>query len=408
MGGVVQKPDSDKGGSLASFRKQFSALQENPKDDPFPWQERLFQDLCRGELPWALDLPTGLGKTSVMAIWYLAFKASAPVPRRLVYVVDRRAVVDQATTVAERIKERLDPTLYVSTLRGQHLDNREWLSDPTAATIIVGTIDMVGSRLLFSGYGVSPKMRPYHAGLLGADTLVVLDEAHLVPPFEALLKTVARDPKSEFGPSVEKHGIVVPRFRLMSLSATGREDTGTEGDRTVFRLTTEDLGHPVVKQRLRAEKRLTLNEVNEASALVEKLAERAWALGTEPRPARVLVYCHSRDDGALKVKAAIDARANKNKTAIPPELLVGGRRAREREALFRWLEDHGFVGERKEAQVPTFLIATSAGEVGVDMDADHMLCDLVLCGVLQYVAHRQQAFLWSTEASFLRHIFWHG
>jgi len=31
-----------------------------------------------------------------------------------------------------------------------------------------------------------------------------------------------------------------------------------------------------------------------------------------------------------------------------------------------------------------------------------------LCGVLRYVAHGQQAFLWSTEASFLRHIFWRG
>ena len=31
-----------------------------------------------------------------------------------------------------------------------------------------------------------------------------------------------------------------------------------------------------------------------------------------------------------------------------------------------------------------------------------------LCGVPQYVAHARQAFLWSTEARFLRHIFWRG
>jgi len=87
---------------LALFRQQFCATQGNA---PFPWQERLFQDFCRGDLPSALDLPTGLGKTSVMAIWYLALEGGAPVPRRLVYVVDRRAVVDQATTVAEKIRE---------------------------------------------------------------------------------------------------------------------------------------------------------------------------------------------------------------------------------------------------------------------------------------------------------------
>jgi CRISPR-associated endonuclease/helicase Cas3 len=76
---------------LAEFQKSFCALQG---DSPFPWQEQLFAEFCRGELPSALDLPTGLGKTSVMTVWYLAFKADSPVPRRLAYVVDRRAVVD--------------------------------------------------------------------------------------------------------------------------------------------------------------------------------------------------------------------------------------------------------------------------------------------------------------------------
>jgi len=140
---------------------------------PLSWQRRLYRDhFLSGELPAALDLPTGLGKTAVMAIWYLALKAGAPLPRRLVYVVDRRAVVDQATTVADDIKRNTgDEKLGVSTLRGQHVDNREWLNDPAAPAIIVGTVDMIGSRLLFSGYGVSRKMRPYHAGLLGADCI---------------------------------------------------------------------------------------------------------------------------------------------------------------------------------------------------------------------------------------------
>ncbi|MFN3351084.1 type I-U CRISPR-associated helicase/endonuclease Cas3, partial [Pseudorhodoplanes sp.] len=314
------------------------------------------------------------------------------IPRRLVYVVDRRAVVDQATAEAEKLRRWLDQdeasadfkariglqnaSLPISTLRGQHIDNREWLADPTASAVVVGTVDMVGSRVLFSGYGVSPKMRPYHAGLLGADTLVVLDEAHLVPPFEALLKTIARDPKGEFRPRTADGGNLVPGLHLMSLSATGREDKDSDGG-TIFRLTEEDRQHPIVKQRLGAVKKLTLSEAKEAKELVKRLAERAWALGTEPRPARVLIYCNSRDDGALKVKEEIEERAKKEKIAIASELLVGGRRVREREALFKWLETHGFVGDRSEAQVPTFLVATSAGEVGVDMDADHMVCDLV-------------------------------
>ena len=136
-----------------------------------------------------------------MAIWLVARASGAPVPRRLVYVVDRRAVVDQATQIAVNLREfvhndssmrtalGIDGPLAISTLRGKFVDNRKWLADPSAPAIILGTVDMVGSRLLFEGYGVSRRMRPYNAGLLGADTLLVLDEAHLVGPFERLIRS---------------------------------------------------------------------------------------------------------------------------------------------------------------------------------------------------------------------------
>src|SRR5215468_2257107 len=96
---------------LALFRQAFSALQGHDKE-PFPWQERLFREFVSGQIPAALDLPTGLGKTSVMAVWLIArglshdtFRGS--LPRRLVYVVDRRAVVDQASAEAEKIRSGL-------------------------------------------------------------------------------------------------------------------------------------------------------------------------------------------------------------------------------------------------------------------------------------------------------------
>ena len=86
------------------FKRDFEGLMGFP---PFEWQKCLYHDhLLNGVIPSALDIPTGLGKTSVMAIWYLALKAGAVVPRRLIYVVDRRAVVDQATIVADEIQEK--------------------------------------------------------------------------------------------------------------------------------------------------------------------------------------------------------------------------------------------------------------------------------------------------------------
>jgi CRISPR-associated endonuclease/helicase Cas3 len=399
----------------------------------FPWQKRLLYRFSIGDLPKAIDIPTGLGKTSVMAIWLIARAYAAKLPRRLVYVVNRRAVVDQATDEAERLQKFVEANpgtkaglglgskmLPVSTLRGQLVDNREWLEDPSMPAILVGTVDMIGSRLLFEGYRLSRKMRPYHAGLLGADTLVVLDEAHLVPPFESLLDAIAR-PTAEFGPADEELKKVVPSFKLLTLSATGRNSGGN-----CHGVEKDDSEHDVVRKRLNAPKRLVLKPLTEAvnaegaqqnlqnyqiagdpnaptearvgekpstnekkkqakDNLVEALAREAWELAhNEKKPLRILVFCDERQvaqkvEATLRKLATGDQKSGQAKAEIEePELFVGGRRVFEREKAKERLKELGFLAGSKVARTKsTFLIATSAAEVGVDLDADHMVCDLV-------------------------------
>ena len=360
---------------------------------PFRWQTRLLQRLLDANLPRVVDIPTGLGKTSVMALWLIALAEGARLPRRLVYVVDRRAVVDQATRFAERLRSNMPRELAaklgldawaglpISTLRGGFADNRDWLEDPSKPAIVVGTIDMVGSRLLFEGYGVSRGMRPYHAGLLGVDTLVLLDEAHLCPPFEALIRQVESHCDGKLGP-VGGSDSSTPPFRLMSLSATGRDVSETLPG-AVFRLKTEDREEPVVEQRLVARKRLNVTELTAGTNLAESLAGRAIEVGCDIPFSRVLVYCDRRRD-AVEVKELIDRecrRRHKSREIAREhgsELLVGERRVRERTALEKWLDEHGFLGAAdRRPSTPVFLVATSAGEVGVDLNADHMVCDLV-------------------------------
>src|SRR6266498_5195406 len=87
----------------ARFEALFRQATGNP--DPFPWQEELFRRFMTNTLERSLDIPTGLGKTAVMAIWLLARTEGASIPRRLVYIVDRRAVVDQATEVANTLRK---------------------------------------------------------------------------------------------------------------------------------------------------------------------------------------------------------------------------------------------------------------------------------------------------------------
>ena len=38
----------------------------------FPWQSRLFKRCIAGDPPSCVDIPSGLGKTSVVAVWLIA------------------------------------------------------------------------------------------------------------------------------------------------------------------------------------------------------------------------------------------------------------------------------------------------------------------------------------------------
>ena len=387
------------------FHQVFEALTGHP---PFPWQERLYAQLSKGCLPNAVDIPTGLGKTAIMALWLLARAAGGDLPRRLVYVVDRRAVVDQATDFAEKLSSAIsgechhnlkavqqglgldeDRQLPISTLRGRHVDNQKWLEDPSSPAIIVGTVDMIGSRLLFEGYGVSRRMRPYMAGLLGCDTLVLLDEAHLARPFQQLLYAIQQSHThvasetngGRSGPErflcSSENSAKIPRFRVLPLSAT----LGDDSDSDSFRLDAHDRENNIVRMRLDAKKELHLMDLGSGN-LEDVLTEQAWDLfcnkskGNEAT--RILVYCNSRKL-AEKIAGNLQAKSKSVKTNVPRViLLVGGRRVREREDAAKDMKTYGLIPDGNAGALESvFLVATSAGEVGVDMDADHMVSDLV-------------------------------
>lgn len=50
------------------FESQFHALTGNK---PFPWQVALYRGLITGDIPVRCDIPTALGKTSVISCWLL-------------------------------------------------------------------------------------------------------------------------------------------------------------------------------------------------------------------------------------------------------------------------------------------------------------------------------------------------
>ena len=166
---------------------------------------------------------------------------------------------------------------------------------------------------------------------------------------------------------------------MLPLSATLGDASGAESP---FTLDGDDRANEVVRERLEVSKTLTIEDLGKDTRLEDVLAERAWGLmlderGAAARPARTLIYCDRRKV-AEKVAEALRKRTRKAAFEAEVILFVGGRRVYEREEAARQLEEHGLIaGCAAAPKAPIFVVATSAGEVGVDLDADHMVCDLV-------------------------------
>ena len=121
----------------------------------------------------------------------------------------------------------------------------DWARTPNQPTILCSTVDQVGSRLLFRGYGISDRMKPIHAGLLGSDCLILLDEAHLAEPFRQTLKAVERLRAGD-----------AARWDVALLTAT----PGGQGE-VQFGLGEDDRKHPILSKRLSASKPAELMEI---------------------------------------------------------------------------------------------------------------------------------------------------
>ena len=318
-----------------------------------------------------MDIPTGLGKTAAVLLALLARLAHPALPRRIVYVVDRRAIVDQTAEVVRTWIARIGalPALRrafdacaahpaerpvgLGVLRGGLADDGAWRLDPARPAVLIGTVDMVGSRLLFSGYGDGRSRRAMHAGLLGHDAMVLLDEAHLASAFGALLRDIARLQGR-------------PEFRTMTLSATGASGA------TVLGLTGADFRCAAVRRRLNARKSPRFVEAATPAERIRRI--RAAALAH--RSGAVAVFVERVADARRIARGLIAALGPDAAQRVA--VLTGTLRGHERAMLTDGAVWRRFTHrERHPPDAPSvYLVSTAAGEVGVDLDADHAVMDL--------------------------------
>ncbi len=353
--------------------------------DPFPWQSRLSARLAAGhDWPSVIDLPTGTGKTALLdvAVFQLAMQATAvtrTAALRIVYVVDRRTIVDQAHERVMRITEAIENgaspllarvrarlarygrdgvPLRSVLLRGAIARNDTWARSPDQPLIVLSTVDQVGSRLLFRGYGVSDTMKPIHAGLLGNDVLYLLDEVHLSRPFRETLEAVGH----RYG-KWATHPLPRP-FTVVEMSATpGTPRTGT------FRLEPEDENHAALAGRLSASKPTTLVLATPRSFLDE--IESAVKPLVSRRGATVAVVVN-------RVAAAreIHERLKAAFAGIDVHLITGRMRPVDRNALEMRIIPRISASRARDASAPPIIVvATQCIEAGADLDFDGLVTE---------------------------------
>ena len=385
---------SERFGPVPPFHEFYEALNGWP---PFPWQARLADQVAKsGCWPTEIGVPTGLGKTACLdiAVWWLAGQAECPpaerkAPTRIWWLVNRRLLVDSTAEHAQKISETLADSpvdclrvvgdrlrsigasqgpspLEVIRLRGGVAARRP--TDPARPAIILSTIPMYGSRLLFRGYGTSRTMRPIDAALAGTDSLLLLDEAHLAPHLAGLISALADCTQGS------KRILCKERSQpqLVALTATGN---ASERDR--FDLSDDDDRNETVRQRLDAKKPLEIRVHPKHS--VKHLAEAARDLLQRTNPSSCLVFTNT-PDSARGVFAHLQKWFPESETI----LLTGRTREREAKSVREQILSRvdGMAADRSLAEPRTrhlIVVATQTLEVGADVDAEYLVTET--CGV---------------------------
>ena len=349
---------------------------------PFPWQQALLGRVLEQGWPGLIDVPTGLGKTAALDVAvYAAALGSVHSRRRIFLVVDRRLIVDQAHEHATRIQQALGkaapgtlchavaarlaaegddgPVLDVTRMRGGVNWSWLWLERPDRHAIITGTVDQIGSRLLFRGYGVGQRLWPVDAALAGTDSLIVVDEAHLSDAFLSTLTDIRQLENACIGP--------VPV--VVAMSASPGEPTPH-----THRISGADEHDPVAGRRLTAPKRLHLVAVPTTKdaardAVAEALAYWARQLGG---PGKVTGVVANTVAMARAVFDLLQATAPEPGQCV---LLTGRIRPVDREYLLHEWYPRIRAGTSRDGSEPVYVVATQTIEVGADIDLDGLVTE---------------------------------
>ena len=349
---------------LETVRTVFSATHGAP---PYAWQERMALRLLRRDIPKAVRLPTGSGKSSIAILALVARAYNPLLPRRIWFVVDRQVVVHQAAESARKfldlltnaeggpladLRERLkeiggtDEPFLVSELRGGIPREQEWLRDLLAPQIIVSTVNQHGSRIMLRGYRSGARSRPVETAFAERDSLVILDEAHISSVYATTLRAAKKRLDAEPGAAS-----IPVNLKVLEMSATLKDPDF------------EDNGAcPGLASLAGVEKTVV------AHVTKTKFEENPARTIKEFDAARTIVVCNTVRDALTVYHKLLTAYGNQKPART--HLLTGRMRSVDKT---RKLKDVQAVFGDSAPPERHVLVATQAIEVGADFTCDAMI-----------------------------------
>ncbi len=341
---------------------------------PLPFQERI---ALEEKWPDFLDVETGLGKTAAVTVGWLYRKMirNCPdTPSKLIWCLPMRGLGEQTheniVNWVSRLK--LDDRVDVYLLMGGSNDilRPTWAETPEKPTILIGTQDMLLSRALMRGYGMSRYQWPVHFALLHNDALWVYDEIQLMGP--ALATTAQLE-------AFRKKWHPAKPCRSLWVSATLRQEWLATVDLkphlSSFRMETlnnDDKAHPLVKKRIGSRKQLLLSQT---------VLRKETKKGYEKTLAAEILREHCPGTQTLVILNQVERcqnlykqlRKSLKKSATKLLLIHGRFRRKERKTMSKAL---GQIG------CDRIIIATQAIEAGVDISSTTLFTELALWAAL--------------------------
>ena len=322
---------------------------------PYGYQERLARD----GLPPVVQAPTGCGKTGVVLAWLwrrLYGPESAATPRRLVYALPQRSLVEQVAGEAARWLDNLDLADDVAlnvVMGGEGAGQRQRRVDMHRPAIVVGTVDSLVSKALNRGYGIGRSIYPIDFALVTNGVHWVIDEVQLCPESTTTLRQLAA-----FAGAL---GTAEP-FGLTCMSATVAESLLD----TVDNPAPSPAGMLQIEQAERTgELALRLGARRTVRRLIAKHGDTgeiaATARGSH-RPGTLTLVVMNR------VRAAQAVYQDLRGGSVPCTLLHSRFRGQEREQLVKKVAVP--PGEQGHIVVPTQVV-----EAGIDLNAALLLTE---------------------------------